>query len=256
MMTFYLSIDIGNTRTKLGLFDESGEMQGEVSAFPTKEGQKPWRAFLDKIPKDTALHVGWISTGDAPAYIQASPVWRRFETKPHFYPINSQSELPIANDYSTPKTLGTDRIISVIAACNQSPGLPVLVVDAGTAITYDFADASARYKGGAISPGIRMRLQALHTFTAKLPLESPEIDTPWLGDSTRTSILSGVIHGARAEIEGKINGYKQRYGDETQIYITGGDAIFFENHLKNINFADSNLILKGIYQVLRFKSAL
>lgn len=255
-MPYYLSIDIGNTRTKLGLFDEAGELLGEVAAFGTKEGQKPWQAFLQTIPKETDLQVGWLSTGDAPAYIQASPVWRRFTQKPTFFPITSRTDFPIANDYSTPTTLGIDRIVSVVAACNQSPGLPVLVVDAGTAITYDFADASARYKGGAISPGVRMRLKALHTFTAKLPLESPVLETPWLGDSTKTSILSGVIHGARAEIEGKINGYKQRYGEETQIYITGGDAIFFENHLKNINFADSNLILKGIYYVLTHKSPL
>jgi len=255
-MLFYLSIDVGNTRTKIGLLDEMGTIIGEVAAFENKAGQKPWQNFLQAIPREAKLRVGWLSSGDAPAYIQASPVWRRFDQKPEFNPITSLSDFPIVNDYRTPHTLGTDRIVSVVAACNQSPGLPVLVVDAGTAITYDFADASGHYKGGAISPGIRMRLQALHTFTAKLPLELPVIETPWLGDSTKTSILSGVIHGARAEVEGKINGYKQRYGKETQIYITGGDAIFFENHLKNINFADSNLILKGIYYVLTHKSPL
>ncbi|MEM6806415.1 MAG: type III pantothenate kinase, partial [Bacteroidota bacterium] len=207
-MALYLSIDIGNTRAKLGLFDEAGEMCREVAVFETQEGEKAWLDFLHKIPTDQKLHIGWLSTGNAPAYIQSSPIWRRFSYKPHFLPITSQTELPIGNDYATPKTLGMDRIISVVAACNQSPGVPVLVVDAGTAITYDFADEAGRYKGGAISPGIRMRLQALHTFTAKLPLESPELETPWLGDSTRTSILSGVIHGARAEVEGKIMGYK------------------------------------------------
>ncbi|MCB0841544.1 MAG: type III pantothenate kinase, partial [Bacteroidetes bacterium] len=125
-----------------------------------------------------------------------------------------------------------------------------LVIDAGTAITYDFATANGEYKGGGIAPGMAMRFRALHEFTARLPLVSSQSDVLLIGDSTTASIQSGVQWGIIAEVEGMISYYKSQISPDLQVFLTGGDSGFFENHLKNINFADSNLILKGIHYIL------
>ncbi|MCL4138195.1 UNVERIFIED_CONTAM: hypothetical protein GTU68_027016 [Idotea baltica] len=138
----------------------------------------------------------------------------------------------------------------MIGAKSICKDVPILVIDAGTAITYDFANATGEYIGGGIAPGMAMRFRALHEFTARLPMISPDENVALIGDSTETCIQSGVQWGTIAEIERIIDYYKNQVSEDLQVFLTGGDTSYFENHLKNINFADSNLILKGIHFIL------
>lgn len=194
----------------------------------------------------TPLRVGWIQVAGDPGLRH----WRGWPQGTQFLPIHTGMSLPIAHRYRTPETLGIDRIVGVIGALAVTGGGPVLVIDAGTALTYDLADAAAVYLGGAISPGLQMRFEALHQFTARLPRVAPVAAPPWLGDSTETSIQAGILHGMRAEIAGIIAQYQAHWGGRLRVFLTGGDLPYFENHLKSVNFADSDLILKGIRYIL------
>ncbi len=157
--------------------------------------------------------------------------------------------LPITILYSTPHTLGVDRIAGSCGAVQLFGGYNSLVIDAGTCITYDFTDSKGNYHGGGISPGLMMRFKAVHTFTARLPLvnltEHPELT----GNNTETSIQSGVIHGVTAEIDGIIERYRNKYPD-LKVILCGGDAPFFENKLKASIFASPDLVLFGLNCVL------
>ena len=120
-----------------------------------------------------------------------------------------------------------------------------LIIDAGTCITYDFIDSENNYRGGAISPGIKLRYQALHNYTAKLPLlEKKEVDF-FVGDTTENSIHSGIINGVTHEIEGFISQYFHKY-EHLTIILTGGDADFLAKRLKSTIFANSNFLLESL----------
>jgi type III pantothenate kinase len=163
--------------------------------------------------------------------------------------LTSTLPLPIKNAYATPATLGVDRIAGVCGAHQLYPNQPALVIDAGTCVTYDFIDETGLYSGGAISPGLTMRFQAMHTLTAKLPLVKPVANPPLTGNSTETSMQSGVIFGMIKEIEGIISLYEQKYPD-LRVILCGGDALFFENKLKASIFAVPELVLIGLNSIL------
>src|SRR5690606_17210513 len=120
-----------------------------------------------------------------------------------FY-LTQKSPLPIVNAYSTPETLGNDRLANAVAANTMFPDQNCLVIDIGTCLKFDFVNAENKYLGGSISPGYQMRFRALHTYTEKLPLISPKHPNELIGSSTETSIRSGVYNGLLNEIEGMI----------------------------------------------------
>ena len=165
--------------------------------------------------------------------------------------LDSKTKLPFANLYKTPKTLGVDRIALASASINQYPENNVLVIDAGTCITYDFINADNEYLGGAISPGLRMRYKALNNLTANLPLLDTKIANSIIGNSTEECIHSGVVTGVLKEIDGVIEQYEQKYSDLTVI-LTGGDANFLSKQLKSSIFANSNFLLEGLNFILQF----
>ena len=131
------------------------------------------------------------------------------------------------------------------------PGKNALLIETGTCITYDFIDSDGLYHGGGISPGIRLRFKALHTFTDKLPLIEPEKDPALIGDTTENAILSGVINGVKAEVSGLISSYESNYENLT-IILSGGDLVYFDKNLKNNIFAVPNIVLKGLNIILEF----
>lgn len=160
-------------------------------------------------------------------------------------------KLPLQNMYKTPETLGNDRISAAVGAHKLYPGKNLLVIDAGTCVKYDFVNASGQYIGGAISPGLRMRLEGLHRFTGRLPLLELEQQEALTGQDTKTSIMSGVVNGCAAEIDGIIGRYRQQYSDLTVI-LTGGDANFLEGKLKNSIFVSPNIVLLGLNEILNY----
>lgn len=163
--------------------------------------------------------------------------------------LHSGSHLPIKNAYKTPESLGNDRLANAVGAftANQNSG-PVLSIDMGTCIKYDFVNQAGEYLGGAISPGLQMRFKSLHHFTQKLPLVDYSSLSPFIGQTSVESIQSGVIHGIAAEMDGFIDRYKAEF-PQLKVFLTGGDAQYFNQSLKNIIFADPFLTLKGLNRI-------
>jgi type III pantothenate kinase len=159
--------------------------------------------------------------------------------------------LPVVNLYATPLTLGVDRLAGVCGAQQIFPLQHCLVIDAGTCITYDFLDKEGKYYGGGISPGLKMRFQAVHTFTAKLPLVTPKGHVPLIGNSTESCIQSGVVNGVLAELDGIIDQYGKKF-EGLRVILCGGDAMFFENQLKASIFASPELVLIGLNSILNY----
>lgn len=231
-----LVVDYGNSAAKVGIFDHENLM--EKHTFSSSE---ELRDFL-KSANVKHVIVSSVKT-DADEIIS----WVKHEGLS--MKLTHRLPLPVKNLYATPETLGVDRLAAVCGAQHLFDHENCLVIDAGTCITYDIVDKSARYFGGAISPGLNMRFQALHTFTAKLPLITPVPDAKLIGNSTQTCIQSGVINGVVAEMDGIIQQYESEF-DDLQVILCGGDALFFEKKLKASIFASPELVLVGLNSIL------
>jgi type III pantothenate kinase len=165
--------------------------------------------------------------------------------------LNHKTRVPLINNYQTPETLGMDRLSAVIGAQALSPSQNCLVIDAGTCIKYDFIDMHAVYSGGTISPGLNMRLKAMHQFTSALPdIQLQDIDR-YYGVNTKEAMLSGAVNGAIFEILGFMEKHSELHPD-IKIYLTGGDANFFESKIKQHIFVVPNLVLLGLNRILEF----
>jgi len=231
-------IDLGNTSSKLGIFENEilTEKLGNISL------EKLVKKINTEIPNN--LMIGSVS-GDV------SLITEKIDKKVNFLSLNHKTKLPITNNYSTKKTLGVDRIAAVVGANKIHPNKNSLVVDSGTCITYDFIDKNSIYHGGGIAPGIHMKLRAVHEFTTQLPLVSPKNNVPLIGKTTEASILSGVLNGTIAEINEMIRMYASKYAN-LQIIICGGDADFYKNKLKgNVTFVP-DLVLIGLNRILTY----
>jgi type III pantothenate kinase len=165
--------------------------------------------------------------------------------------LNHNTPLPIKIEYTTPETLGKDRIAGAVEAANQFKNLPCLVIDIGTALTIDFIDENNTFKGGNISPGPELRYRALHEFTGKLPRVQSHENVSLLGNSTQTAIQSGVQNGILFEINGYILRLKEQY-PEIKIILTGGFAFLFDKKINYPIFADSFLVPKGLNRILKY----
>ena len=163
--------------------------------------------------------------------------------------MSSQLKLPFKTVYKTPHTLGPDRLAAAVGAWCHRPHNDLLVIDVGTAITYDVVTADGFHLGGNISPGIDMRLKALNLFTGKLPLISKEGERTPIGDTTETALREGVLQGVCYEIEGYVRTYANKYG-QLLIFLTGGDANLLDNQTKSRTFADSLLVARGLNHIL------
>jgi type III pantothenate kinase len=231
-----LVVDYGNTFAKVGIFDHQNLM--EKHTFPS---HIDLRQFLLNIKAD---HVIVSSVNMAADEVLSWATHASSKLILHY-----ALPLPIKNLYKTPATLGVDRLAGVCGASQLFPFQNSLVIDAGTCITFDFIDSQGNYRGGAISPGMAMRFKAVHTFTAKLPLISPEENITLIGDTTERCIQSGVIHGLLAEMDGIISQYQEKY-ENLRVILCGGDARFFENKLKASIFASPDLVLVGLNSIL------
>ncbi|CAM1334848.1 type III pantothenate kinase [Tenacibaculum aestuariivivum] len=234
-----LVIDIGNTRVKCAVF-EGGRV---VCVFVFEKDKLVIE--LKKIISNYSVSASIIASV---ATISKNTV---AEIKKLLNPVflNSETKVPFVNHYKTPKTLGVDRIALAAAAAVTYPRKNVLVIDAGTCITFDFINKDKKYIGGAISLGIEMRYKALHTFTSKLPLLEINDDFNFIGTDTNTSIHSGVLNGICNEIKGVIYQYQKKFGDLT-VVLTGGDTYFLAKQLKSGIFAHPNFVLEGLHTVL------
>jgi type III pantothenate kinase len=166
-----------------------------------------------------------------------------------FIELDQHTPLPIENLYETPETLGKDRIAAAVGANELFPGQNVLIIDAGTAITYDMVSEKNEFLGGNISPGLQMRFKALNQFTGKLPLINYSDDFQLIGRNTEEAIRAGVQNGILYEIERTIETFNRNY-ENLQIVMTGGDSIFFDKKLNYSIFVHFNLTLIGLNRIL------
>ncbi len=169
-----------------------------------------------------------------------------------FILLNAHTPVPIKNCYETPHTLGYDRLADAVGAWSLFPGEHSLVIDCGTCVNYELITSTGSYLGGGISPGLMMRLKALHHFTGKLPLTHPDDFTEkFPGTNTTQSILSATIGGMAGEMNWMIEKYKEQF-TPLNIILTGGDASRFGKYLKNQIFAHPDLALYGLLEILSY----
>ena len=236
----HLIIDIGNSSAKVALF----EGHNPVKEIQTKHEELP--ALLASFSKDERITRAIVSS--------VIPIDESTEQAINKLPftvlrMSAKLRMPFSIAYKTPETLGADRLAAVAEAYMQYPGNDLLIIDVGTAITYDLITSKGVYLGGNISPGIAMRFKALHHFTGKLPLVSEEGERVEMGDTTENALREGVLQGVSYEIEGYIHTCKNKY-PHLLVFLTGGGAKFLDNQTKSRTFADSLLVLKGLNRIL------
>jgi type III pantothenate kinase len=236
-----LIIDVGNTRIKTAVFDNSKLIHNESITEESFVSEA-----IEAIKKYQCANAIISSVGSLKKLEIA-----KLHAEINLIELDYNTKVPFANKYATPKTLGVDRIALVSSAISNYPNKNVLIIDAGTCITYDYVSNEGKYYGGAISPGLQMRYNALHVFTEKLPLLQPSEIVELVGNSTETGIHSGVINGVINEIDGIINQYRKKNVDLT-VVLTGGDVNFLSNRLKNSIFANPNFLLEGLNTILTY----
>ncbi len=234
-----LAIDIGNTRTKVAFFEANKLMHEQII-----DNENQWQALIKNFKPQYAVMSAVGAGADAVSAILSA-------LKVSLLQVNSQTPFPFTINYNTPQTLGMDRVAAIAAAQFLYPNKNCLVIDAGTCITYDFISADSSYQGGAIAPGMHMRLQAMYEFTHKLPLPNLNWPEDFEGKSTEQSLLSGVCIGVADEINGRIARYIERYG-QLHVIICGGNSHLLAKHIKNNIFAAPSLVLMGLNQILLF----
>ena len=147
--------------------------------------------------------------------------------------------------YKNPYQVGADRLVNAYA-CKLLYGAPAIIIDFGTATTFDYLNKKCEYAGGIITPGIEISLDALYKKTALLPKAKMKSPQAFLGKNTTESIRSGVSFGLSCMCDGLITTFKKRYSGNIKVIATGGLAMFFKNRCKSINCVDKDLTLKGL----------
>lgn len=237
-----LAIDIGNTRTKFSVFN-----RGEVLiTVPVKE----FKIEHIEVLKNEHPDLNKVILSATKDY--STELRRALQKKfVQFIELESDTPLPIENCYETKDTLGKDRLAAAVGAFDLYPNTNLLIIDAGTAITYDVVNDKHQYLGGNISPGIDMRFKALHQFTGKLPLVNQQEYKKLFGTTTENAIRAGVQNGVVFEVDKAIDTFKVFYNN-LKVIITGGNAEFFEKKLKNSFFVHFNLTAIGLNRILEY----
>lgn len=236
-----LVADIGNSFAKIGIFDGEKRVELVRPEILSKE-------FADSLTRKfniDAIIISSVSTG----YDHFRDIFN--SGNPPIFFLTASLPLPFSIGYKTPDTLGSDRIAGIAGAHNKFPGTNVLVIDAGTAVTYDLLLSDNTYPGGNISPGLNTRFRSLHHFTGRLPLvEAGKTDSN-LGKDTESAIRVGVQSGLIFEINEYIRRFKNNYKD-LEIIITGGDSYFLKDYF-NFSFTFApELIIEGLNHILNY----
>ena len=244
-----LCIDQGNSRTKVALMTDEGKL---VNHFIYKHFSS---ADVDRLFDLYDIQNSIISSV---VDIEAATVNALSRRSEHFVLFDHNTPVPITNSYDTPATLGLDRLAAAVGAKSICPNENLLIIDAGSAITYDFVSAEGEYMGGNIAPGLKMRFTILQQMTKKLPLV--EVDEneliPLFGKNTRDAIAAGVIRGVAYEVKGYMRTLQEKV-QHFQTFLTGGNAPYVLNNVRksrteqrNLNY-EKHLVLIGLNNILR-----
>ena len=241
-MAHYLTIDQGNSAAKLAVWHDTVMLETRI------------------VPHLSIVAVAsFVSTyGAIEAALYCSVTSRSAELVaglanfiPKVMRLTSDMPLPLKIEYGTPGSLGADRIAAAVGAMVTVPGKPLLVVDAGTAVTYDAVTADGRFVGGNIAPGMNMRLEALHRFTARLPrVEVPRTlpSGDFLGHDTASAMVLGAVYG----IVGALEYYKRHLPADTVAVLTGGWAPELSRLCSFPPVVEPHLVSKGLNRILLY----
>jgi len=233
-----LVADIGNSGVKLALFDNQ-VLTG------TLRTENLTTTVLDKFCGDAVIEKMIVSgVKDIPGFLE------EFASKrsAFYHLLTYRSVIPFSINYKTPETLGTDRIAALAGAFFLYPGSDMLVIDAGTAITFDYIINSI-YEGGNISPGIDMRFKALNSFTGRLPLLTRQESFSFPGETTNDAIIAGVVSGVVYEINEYIRTFEEKHR-ELKVILTGGDGVFLKKRLEAEVIYVPDLVTIGLNFIL------
>ena len=243
MAAVTLCFDFGNTRLKAAMFVDSALQ--EVKVLKNESIESVEQLIDESRPERTILSSVINHDADIEKFLAS---------KTKFHKLTHLSKLPFTTPVDKPETIGPDRLALAAAAVYFHREKNSLVIGLGSCITYNFINKSNEFLGGAISPGLEMRLKSLHEYTAKLPLVKPNWNVPLIGYDTNSNILSGVVLGMAKEIDGCIEMYESRFGNFNAL-LTGGDTGILASHLKKKIFADPELIFKGLYAISEVNNA-
>lgn len=241
-MELSLTIDQGNSSAKVSVFDGDTLLRScRIERLTAERLDKT----IESLIVTRAIYSSVVGNDDS---IRAMLDERRIRS----YTLDAQLPMPLTIDYSTPGTLGHDRIAAAVGAMAIAPATDCLVIDAGTAVTYDFVDASGTFRGGNIAPGLSLRFEALSAHCAQLPHTDTDGDIPTIGYDTPTAIRSGVVLG----IIGETDYLWHRLG-KPLIVLTGGDSEVLAPRLKEYNIVtDNDLVAKGLNRILKYNESL
>lgn len=232
-------IDIGNSKTKVAFFENSNLISKKTF---NELNMKVFDYINSNISKNDKIIISAVKENNFTKIFELKNVVK------YFIVLDKNTKLPIINDYLDKNSLGYDRIAAAVGASVLSEKKYNLIIDIGTAITIDFVENN-KFKGGNISPGIDIRYRALNNYTDKLPLLNNREYLNLYGNTTNESIISGVINGIIYEIRGAIDSFSEKFKN-INIFITGGDAFFFDKKIKRSIFVNSNLVLIGLNRIL------
>jgi len=237
-----IAIDIGNTRTKVGIFNKNN-----IERTYTFENTN--KIEINEVFESVKIEKSIISTTSNISNI----IKNKLKTIPISIYLDENTKLPFKNKYGTQNTLGKDRIALIAAAQHLFPKQNVLVIGCGTCITYNFINAKNEFLGGSIHPGLKMRIKAMHHFTKNLPLVEIQANKNLIGKNTIENLTIGSSMATAKEIDAMIDAYKVKFS-KLKIIITGGDADFLVSLLKNKIFAIPNLTLLGLNHILEYNA--
>ena len=240
-----LCFDFGNTRLKCGVFVI--DRLTEVLSLDDDSNETIAKVLDTYKPESTIV---------SSVINHNTDIEKLLSDRSLFVKLDAATPLPFTTPVAKPETIGADRLALAAFAVYFNKNQNNLVISLGSCITYNFINKYNSFIGGSISPGMEMRFKSLNAFTAKLPLVKADPmafrwNFPLIGYDTNTNILSGVLQGMAAEIDGIINEYRQKF-ENFNVLLTGGDTDNFAQHLKNKIFADPYLILKGLYAISKY----
>ncbi len=236
-MSTTLCFDFGNTRKKVAVFNEAAI---EKAIVLPDDSIETIQSLINEFQPTKSILSSVIDHNTAIEELLAS--------KTKFHKLSHLTRVSFTTPVGKPETIGADRLALCAAAVHYYPTTNNLVIGMGSCVTYNFINKYHEFVGGAISPGLEMRLKALNYYTAKLPLVKADSNLPLIGYDTTTNILTGVVLGLAKEIDGFIEAYRERFRN-FNVLLTGGDIVYLGSHLKNKIFADPDLIFKGLYAI-------
>lgn len=237
-----LAIDIGNTRIKVAVFDERTLVYYDVI---DDDIDKELALIYDRYDIDKVI--------SSSTRKEITDFEKEIMSRHQLVRLSHETPVPFENLYQTKKTLGKDRIALAAGGAMLYQDVNALVIDLGTCITYDFVTADAKYLGGNIAPGLKMRLRAMDEFTSALPLVDPVRNEELLGYSTTTAIQNGAFYGIVFEIEGMVERLQKNYKD-INVILTGGDAQFFAEAINSKIFVHPYFVLEGLNEIILYAS--